>query len=132
MAGQEGFAAASERATLRAAALAELDRHGWRTGFDEPLRSLYTARQDERRPAELMRLYRISCISYMVLFTAFNNQFFSKDITQPMASLPAVIFNFAMSAYDDEHAMAWAGALLITATVLALSIIARLLEQKRT
>jgi phosphate transport system permease protein len=56
----------------------------------------------------------------------------STEITQPMASLPAVIFNFAMSAYDDEHALAWAGALLITATVLALSIIARLLEQKRT
>ena len=80
----------------------------------------------------LLAVARISGETAPLLFTAFNNQFFSKDITQPMASLPAVIFNFAMSAYDDEHALAWAGALLITATVLALSIIARLLEQKRT
>jgi phosphate transport system permease protein len=80
----------------------------------------------------LLAVARISGETAPLLFTAFNNQFFSKDITQPMASLPAVIFNFAMSAYDDEHALAWAGALLVTATVLALSIIARLLEQKRT
>jgi phosphate transport system permease protein len=80
----------------------------------------------------LLAVARISGETAPLLFTAMNNQFMSTDITQPMASLPAVIFNFAMSAYDDEHAMAWAGALLITATVLTLSIIARLLEQKRT
>jgi phosphate transport system permease protein len=80
----------------------------------------------------LLAIARISGETAPLLFTALNNQFMSTDITQPMASLPAVIFNFAMSAYDDEHAMAWAGALLITATVLTLSIIARLLEQKRT
>jgi phosphate transport system permease protein len=80
----------------------------------------------------LLAVARISGETAPLLFTSLNNQFMSTDITQPMASLPAVIFNFAMSAYDDEHAMAWAGALLITATVLALSIIARLLEQKRT
>jgi len=80
----------------------------------------------------LLAVARISGETAPLLFTAFSNNFFSKDITQPMASLPAVIFNFAMSAYDDEHALAWAGALLITATVLVLSIIARLLEQKRT
>src|ERR1700753_461990 len=80
----------------------------------------------------LLAVARISGETAPLLFTALNNQFMSTDITQPIASLPAVIFNFAMSAYDDEHALAWAGALLITATVLALSIIARLLEQKRT
>ena len=80
----------------------------------------------------LLAVARISGETAPLLFTAMNNQFMSTDITQPMASLPAVIFNFAMSAYDDEHALAWAGALLITATVLTLSIIARLLEQKRT
>jgi phosphate transport system permease protein len=48
-----------------------------------------------------------------------------------MASLPAVIFQYAMSPYDDWHALAWAGALLITAAVLALSILARLLERKQ-
>ena len=80
----------------------------------------------------LLAVARISGETAPLLFTAMNNQFMSTDITQPMASLPAVIFNFAMSAYDDEHALAWAGALLITATVLTLSIIARLLEKKRT
>jgi phosphate transport system permease protein len=80
----------------------------------------------------LLAVARISGETAPLLFTALNNQFMSTDITQPMASLPAVIFSFAMSAYEDEHAMAWAGALLITATVLTLSIIARLLEQKRT
>ncbi len=80
----------------------------------------------------LLAVARISGETAPLLFTALNNQFMSTDITQPIASLPAVIFSFAMSAYDDEHAMAWAGALLITATVLTLSIIARLLEQKRT
>ncbi|HEX4272679.1 MAG TPA: phosphate ABC transporter permease PstA [Rhizomicrobium sp.] len=80
----------------------------------------------------LLAVARISGETAPLLFTALNNQFMSTDITQPIASLPAVIFNFAMSAYDDEHALAWAGALLVTATVLALSIIARLLEQKRT
>ncbi len=49
----------------------------------------------------------------------------------PMASLPAVIFNFANSPYEDQHGLAWAGALLVTATVLLLSIIARLVEKKR-
>ncbi|HVW74184.1 MAG TPA: phosphate ABC transporter permease PstA [Rhizomicrobium sp.] len=80
----------------------------------------------------LLAVARISGETAPLLFTALNNQFMSTDITQPIASLPAVIFNFAMSAYDDEHALAWAGALLVTATVLVLSIIARLLEQKRT
>ena len=79
----------------------------------------------------LLAVARISGETAPLLFTALNNQFMSTDITQPIASLPAVIFNFAMSAYDDEHAMAWAGALLITATVLTLSIIARLLENKQ-
>src|ERR1700761_8554910 len=80
----------------------------------------------------LLAVARISGETAPLLFTALNNQFMSTDITQPIASLPAVIFSFAMSAYEDEHALAWAGALLVTATVLALSIIARLLEQKRT
>ena len=80
----------------------------------------------------LLAVARISGETAPLLFTAFSNNFFSEDITQPMASLPVVIFNFAMSAYDDQHALAWAGALLITVTVLALSIIARLLEKKRT
>jgi len=62
------------------------------------------------------------------LFTALNNQFWSTDLNAPIASLPAVIFQFAMSPYEDWHRLAWEGALLITVTVLTLSIIARILE----
>ena len=63
--------------------------------------------------------------------TAFGNNFMSTDLTQPMASLPVVIFQYALSPYQDWHDLAWAGALLVTATVLILSIIARILEKKR-
>ena len=67
----------------------------------------------------------------LLLFTALNNQFMSTNLNAPMASLPGVIFQYAMSSYDDWHKLAWAGALLVTATVLTLSIIARLLENKQ-
>src|SRR5579864_7189737 len=79
----------------------------------------------------LLAVARISGETAPLLFTALGNNNFSTDITQPMQSLPELIFNFANSAYDDEHVLAWGGALLITATVLILSIIARLLEKKR-
>ncbi|HEY4076611.1 MAG TPA: phosphate ABC transporter permease PstA [Rhizomicrobium sp.] len=81
----------------------------------------------------LLAVARISGETAPLLFTALNNQFMSTDITKPMASLPVVIFQYALSPYDDWHRLAWAGALLVTATVLVLSIIARILEkQKRT
>jgi phosphate transport system permease protein len=80
----------------------------------------------------LLAVARISGETAPLLFTALNNQFFSYDITQPMASLPVAIFQFAISPYEDWHTLAWAGALLVTGTVLLLSIIARMLEQKRT
>lgn len=76
----------------------------------------------------LLAVARISGETAPLLFTALNNQFWSRDLTQPMASLPAVIFQFAMSPYEDWHRLAWAGALLITATVLLLSVVARVLE----
>jgi phosphate transport system permease protein len=79
----------------------------------------------------LLAIARISGETAPLLFTALNNQFLATNLNAPMASLPAVIFNFALSAYDDEHRLAWAGALLVTATVLILSIIARVLETKR-
>ncbi len=79
----------------------------------------------------LLAVARISGETAPLLFTALNNQFMSTDVTGPMASLPAVIFQYAMSPYEDWHDLAWAGALLITATVLVLSIIARLLENKQ-
>jgi phosphate transport system permease protein len=79
----------------------------------------------------LLAVARISGETAPLLFTALNNSFQSTDLNQPMASLPAVIFQFAMSPYEDWHHLAWAGALLITATVLTLSIIARLLETRQ-
>jgi phosphate transport system permease protein len=79
----------------------------------------------------LLAVARISGETAPLLFTALNNQFLSWDFNKPMASLPIIIFNFANSAYEDQHRLAWAGALLVTATVLTLSIIARLLETKR-
>ena len=80
----------------------------------------------------LLAVARISGETAPLLFTALNNQFSSYDLTQPMASLPVVIFQFAISPYDDWHTLAWAGALLVTGTVLLLSILARMLENKRT
>ena len=80
----------------------------------------------------LLAVARISGETAPLLFTAFGNQFLSTDISQPMASLPVVIFQFALSPYEGWHALAWAGALLVTGTVLLLSILARMLENKRT
>jgi phosphate transport system permease protein len=80
----------------------------------------------------LLAVARISGETAPLLFTALNNQFFSYDVTQPMASLPVAIFQFAISPYEDWHTLAWAGALLVTGTVLLLSMIARMLENKRT
>jgi phosphate transport system permease protein len=62
-----------------------------------------------------------------LLFTALNNQFFSLDMSQPMANLPVVIFNFAMSPYADWQQLAWGGAFIITLVVLAINIAARVL-----
>jgi phosphate transport system permease protein len=76
----------------------------------------------------LLAIARISGETAPLLFTALNNQFWSTNLNAPMASLPAVIFQFALSPYDDWQRLAWTGALLITVAVLALSIIARALS----
>ena len=73
----------------------------------------------------LLAIARISGETAPLLFTALNNQFWSTNLNAPMASLPVVIFQFALSPYEDWQKLAWAGALIITLTVLALSIIAR-------
>ena len=65
------------------------------------------------------------------LFTALNNQFWSTDLGAPMANLPVVIFQFALSPYDDWQKLAWGGALIITTSILALNIIARSLAGKQ-
>ena len=79
----------------------------------------------------LLAIARISGETAPLLFTALNNQFWSTNLNAPMASLPAVIFQFAVSPYADWQRLAWTGALIITVTVLALSIIARALTQSR-
>jgi len=75
----------------------------------------------------LLAVARISGETAPLLFTALNNQFWSSNMDQPMANLPVVIFQFAMSPYEDWQNLAWAGALLITISVLTLNILARVL-----
>jgi len=80
----------------------------------------------------LLAVARISGETAPLLFTALNNQFFNTDMAKPMANLPVVIFQFAMSPYDNWIRLAWAGALLITLAVLLLNILARVLFRART
>jgi phosphate transport system permease protein len=80
----------------------------------------------------LMAVARISGETAPLLFTALNNQFFSADMGKPMANLPVVIFQFAMSPYDNWIRLAWAGALLITLTVLVINIMARVFFRDRS
>jgi phosphate transport system permease protein len=80
----------------------------------------------------LLAIARVSGETAPLLFTALNNQFWSTDLNAPMASLPVVIFQYALSPYEDWQRLAWTGALLITAAVLALSIAARWLGSSRT
>ncbi len=80
----------------------------------------------------LLAVARISGETAPLLFTALNNQFFSANMNAPMANLPVVIFQFAMSPYEDWQKLAWAGALLITLTVLGLNILARVLFRQKT
>jgi phosphate transport system permease protein len=79
----------------------------------------------------LLAVARISGETAPLLFTALNNQFFSVDLNAPIATLPAVIFQFALSPFHDWQRLAWIGALIITFAVLALSIIARALSSSR-
>jgi phosphate transport system permease protein len=79
----------------------------------------------------MLAIARISGETAPLLFTALNNQFWSSNMNQPMANLPVVIFQFAMSPYDDWQRLAWAGALLITFSVLTLNIMARVLFRQK-
>jgi phosphate transport system permease protein len=79
----------------------------------------------------LLAVARISGETAPLLFTALNNQFWSLDLNAPMASLPVVIFQFALSPYKDWQQLAWTGALIITFAVLALSITARTFARTR-
>jgi phosphate transport system permease protein len=80
----------------------------------------------------LLAVARVSGETAPLLFTVLNNQFWSLNLNAPMASLPVVIFQFALSPYQDWQKLAWTGALIITLSVLALSITARALAASRT
>jgi phosphate transport system permease protein len=79
----------------------------------------------------LLALARISGETAPLLFTALNNQFWSHDITGPLASVPVVVFQYAMSPYDSWHSLAWAGAFMVTVFVLCTSLIARAIIARR-
>ena len=79
----------------------------------------------------LLAVARISGETAPLLFTALNNQFWSSDMNKPMANLPVVIFQFAMSPYEDWHRLAWGGAALITLLVLGINISARVIFKPR-
>lgn len=106
-------------------------RHGSAALGAQPWRTIthvvYPAARRGLLTGALLGIARISGETAPLLFTALNNQFWSSKLDAPMANLPVVIFQFAMSPYQDWQALAWAGAFLITAFVLILSIAARLL-----
>src|SRR5688572_7226656 len=91
----------------------------------------YRAAQAGMLTGVLLAVARISGETAPLLFTALNNQFWSSNLNAPMSNLPVVIFQFALSPYADWQKLAWAGALLITLSVLALSIAARALASRK-
>jgi phosphate transport system permease protein len=80
----------------------------------------------------LLGIARIAGETAPLLFTALNNQFWSANLNGPLANLPVVIFQYAMSPYDEWHTLAWAGAFVLTAFILILNILVRLLARKGT
>jgi phosphate transport system permease protein len=80
----------------------------------------------------LLGVARIAGETAPLLFTALNNQFWSSSLNAPLANVPVVIFQYAMSPYDEWHTLAWAGAFVLTAFVLILNILVRLLARKGT
>jgi phosphate transport system permease protein len=106
-------------------------RHGSAALGAQPWRTIlfivYPAAHRGLMTGALLGIARIIGETAPLLFTALNNQFWSANLDAPMANLPVVIFQFAMSPYKDWQSLAWTGALLITAFVLILNIVARLL-----
>jgi phosphate transport system permease protein len=94
-------------------------------------RVCYRAAKSGMITGVLLAVARITGETAPLLFTSLNNQFWSTNLNAPMSSLPVVIFQFALSPYKDWQKLAWTGALIITFTVLALSIFARVLAAPR-
>jgi len=112
--------------SLREAAYA-LGTPKWKVAFKISLR----AAQSGVMTGILLALARVSGETAPLLFTALNNQFFSTNMNAPMANLPVVIFQFAMSPYDNWVELAWGGALLITIAVLGFNILARVVFREK-
>jgi len=104
-------------------ASAALGAYPWRT----VVRVVYPSARSGIVTGLLLAIARISGETAPLLFTALNNQFWSTQLNAPMANLPVVIFQFALSPYKDWQNLAWAGALIITASILVLSISARVI-----
>ncbi|HEX6536724.1 MAG TPA: phosphate ABC transporter permease PstA [Gemmatimonadaceae bacterium] len=112
--------------SLREAALA-LGFPRWRTSLAIVLRTASAGIVT----GALVALARIAGETAPLLFTAFGNQFWSTSVTQPIAALPLQIFTYAISPYDDWHRLAWAGALVLIALILVISLIARVATRAR-
>jgi len=112
--------------SLREAAYA-LGAPKWKVAFKITLRAAHSGVMT----GILLALARVSGETAPLLFTALNNQFFSTNMNAPMANLPVVIFQFAMSPYDNWVDLAWAAALLITFAVLGLNILARVVFREK-
>lgn len=91
---------------------------------------LYKAAMSAILTGVLLGVARIAGETAPLLFTALNNQFWSASLTQPLANVPVVIFQYAMSPYDEWHALAWAGAFVLTVFVLGLNIAVRLIARR--
>jgi phosphate transport system permease protein len=94
------------------------------------MRILYKSALSAILTGVLLGLARIAGETAPLLFTALNNQFWSANVNAPLANVPVVIFQYAMSPYDEWHALAWAGALMLTAFVLGLNLIVRLIARR--
>jgi len=94
------------------------------------MRILYKSALSAILTGVLLGLARIAGETAPLLFTALNNQFWSANVNAPLANVPVVIFQYAMSPYDEWHALAWAGAFVLTSFVLILNILVRLLARK--
>jgi len=93
---------------------------------------LYKAASSAILTGVLLGVARIAGETAPLLFTALNNQFWSSSLNSPLANVPVVIFQYAMSPYDEWHELAWAGAFVLTAFVLVLNIVVRVIARKGT
>ena len=93
-------------------------------------RIIYRAAQSAILTGVLLAVARIAGETAPLLFTALNNQFWSGNLNAPLANVPVVIFQYAMSPYDQWHSLAWAGAFVLTAFVLVLNLAVRILARK--